>query len=108
MSYYDDFDPREEERQHARMEAAMDDWYDTATKCPNCGNHWQRGDHPATRVDPAYEEQPECPECGWNEGEDPQPEPEAKPEPKVDPDLEWIHEMFLEQFPPDPNADLPF
>ena len=82
MSYYDDFDPREEERQNARLDAAIDDWYDTATKCPNCGHLWQRGYHPATRVDPAYEEQPECPECGWNEGEDPQPEPEPTPEPE--------------------------
>ena len=58
MHYY-----TEEERYEAIMEAKRDAWLDRAARCPN-GHYWDPGYHRATRMDPAYEDEPQCPFCG--------------------------------------------
>jgi hypothetical protein len=111
MSYEFDFDPydidpRAEDAYDAWVEAQHDKWAETATECGNCGHLWQAGYHRATRMDPGYYEQPDCPACGeWQIGDD-APEREVPEPPKAD--TGWIADLFAEQFPADPNAEQPF
>ena len=51
----------------ARDDALRDEADMFAVECADCGTRWDPRWHRATRWDPAYEDQPECPECGGNE-----------------------------------------
>lgn len=54
----------EDEYEDARQEARADEWADNATECAWCGCLWDEGYHPATRMQPAEVDHPECPRCG--------------------------------------------
>lgn len=56
MAYYDPMDDGP-----TALDLVDDDELET---CEDCGERWNPGVHPATRVDPAYADHPECPACG--------------------------------------------
>lgn len=72
MSYsdYDSYeaydDARWEAEQDAREDARREEWLENATQCPWCKTYWDQGYHRATRIDPAYVDHPECPDCGMS------------------------------------------
>ena len=54
----------EDEYLDAVQDAAYDDFLKAAVECADCGALYDHGHHPATRSEPAWAEQEECPNCG--------------------------------------------
>jgi uncharacterized protein (DUF983 family) len=54
----------EDEYLDAVQDAAYDDFVKVAVKCRDCGTLYDQGHHPARRLEPAWAEQEECPNCG--------------------------------------------
>jgi hypothetical protein len=57
----------EDEYLDAVQDAAYDNFLNVAVKCRDCGTLYDQGHHPASRVEPAYIERAECPNCGCGE-----------------------------------------
>jgi len=57
----------EDDQLAAVQDAADDRFLEVAAACGECGTRYGQGHHPATRFEPAYIEQPECPNCGSSE-----------------------------------------
>lgn len=51
-------------------DAAYDHFLDVAVKCRDCGTLYDRKYHEATRFEPAWAEQDQCPNCGSGEIKD--------------------------------------
>jgi hypothetical protein len=103
-------DPRADEAYDAYIEAQHEKWADTATECGNCGELWQPGEHRATRTDPGYYEQPDCPACGeWSIG-DPSPERDDDGAPAKPVDLPVTTQDFIDASvnPDAPEQEPPF
>ncbi len=60
----------EDDHLAAVQDAADDRFLEVAVACVACGTRYGQGHHPATRFEPAYIEQSECPNCGSGEIED--------------------------------------
>ena len=60
----------EDERLDAVQDAAYDRFLEVAVTCRECGTLYDQGYHPATRLEPAWAEQEECPNCGSGAIED--------------------------------------
>jgi hypothetical protein len=63
------YDEDADRREDARRDAAEEAFDAVAVQCSN-GHRWDPGSHRATRLEPAWCETPECPECGEGVAED--------------------------------------
>jgi Zn finger protein HypA/HybF involved in hydrogenase expression len=48
----------------ALQDAAHERFLEVAVRCAECGAVYDQGYHPATRLEPAWAECEECPNCG--------------------------------------------